>query len=115
MHRVKDHICFAVSFIGLGYIVLWMVTAPLILPPGIHLAGLISTLYVAARSAWWLVRRARCTNVPAGVAAPVPPGRLSVVRKRPPGQSIRRHLAPPQQPARWVRPRSEFGLRGPPP
>ena len=79
MNRVKDYIQFAVCFAGVGYIVLWPLTAhdsaiaastaslicggdfpgdaicrlphPLTLSPGLHLLGLVSALAVCARLA----------------------------------------------------------------
>jgi hypothetical protein len=105
MNRIRDYAGFIGWFAGLGYIALWPVTGtysvhPLELPPGLHLLGLLSAAFVAARLLVHAIRRARRaagkdTRLQVNAAAVAPP----VVRK-------------PQPVRRLVKPRKEFGLRG---
>lgn len=120
MNRIKDYSGFAAWFLGLGYLVLWPITADefggvsfsasilcregaaewlrllcnctpaLRLPPGLHLLGFMSALYVAARVLADAVRRSRHAS-------------LSVT-------SAALHTDAP--PLRYVKPRTQFGLRG---
>jgi hypothetical protein len=127
MNRIKDYVCFAACFAGLGYIALWPVTAdeiggsfggsmfcggsgpnwlgflcqsaqPLRLPPGLHALGFMSAIFVATRAVVGAVRRSRRRSSPA----------IAV-------QSANETLPPPRkprQPLRTVKPRTHFGLRG---
>ncbi|MCF8477285.1 MAG: hypothetical protein K9G60_09650 [Pseudolabrys sp.] len=141
MNRVKDHIRFAVWFVGLGYIALWPLTKhdssivayfatfhvfavcgqssavvdlicdppqPLRLSPGLDLIGMLSAACVAVRLLLRHLRRLR-------------QGRVAMARREPapypvaqPSQARRHRFAPEPPPARAVRPRAHFGLRGVP-
>ena len=105
MNRLRDYGGFIGWFAGLGYILLWPVTAtysahPLELPPGLHLLGFSSALFVTARLLVHAIKRirravgkvARLQVNPAAIAPPV-----------------ERKLRPVR---RVVKPRKEFGLRG---
>ena len=127
MNRIKDYSGFAAWFLSLGYLVLWPITADefggvsfsasilcregaaewlrllcsstpaLRLPPGLHLLGFMSALYVAAKVLADAVRRSRHASLPVTSAAQhadAPPPRK------------------PRPPLRYVKPRSQFGLRG---
>ncbi|MDO9411259.1 MAG: hypothetical protein Q7T81_01615 [Pseudolabrys sp.] len=123
MNRVQDYIRFAVGFTGVGYIVLWPMTAQddgvaamslvcgpsftlsdficaprvgLPLSPGLHLAGMMSLTCVLVFLTLRLVRR----MVQKDAQTP-----MTLVRRR----FARRNAAPP--PHRYVRPRTHFGLR----
>jgi hypothetical protein len=132
MNRVKDYIRFAVCFAGLGYIVLWPLTAhdgsiaafeaslicggrffagticrlpqPMTLPPGLHLIGLLSAVAVVARYVWRRFSGVRRLRRvrPGDVAAAV--WRLRMVTR------ARSLTAMPRRCA--VKPRRQFGLRG---
>ncbi len=126
MNRIKDHICFAACFAGLGYMVLWPITAddlsgqsfggsllcrggsewldslcnfahPLRLPPGLHALGFMSAVFVAARLLVGAVKRSRRAS----------PSVAAVVRMadEPPPRK-------PRPPLRQIKPRTQFGLRG---
>lgn len=73
MNRIKDYSGFAAWFLGLGYLVLWPITADaapaLRLPPGLHALGFMSALYVAARVLADAVRRSRRASLSATSAA----------------------------------------------
>lgn len=135
MNRVMDYIRFAVSFMGLGYIVLWPLVAhdnaitpfegslvcgdrsywvlaaicdpaPILrLSPGLHLIGMFSAIYVLLQ---FLLRRfRRMRRVPAvELAAPTAEARMQDVIVRPSGRK------PAVRSLRTVRPRAHFGLRG---
>lgn len=125
MNRIKDYSGFAARFVGSGYLVLWPVTvdetggmsfgasilcredsanwlgflcnsAPALrLPPGLHAIGFMSAVYVIAQVLAGAIKRSRRA-------------RLSVA---PPTQ----HADPPRKPRpllRYVKPRTQFGLRG---
>ena len=128
MDRIKDYSRFAAWFVGLGYVVLWPVTASelggpsfgatmfcrdgapeflgffchsthsMVMPPGLHLLGFTSTLFVTLHLLFCAARRSR--RAPRAASPPeapaVPPRRQ------------------PQPPLRKIKPRSEFGLRGVP-
>ena len=127
MNRIKDYACFATSFAGLGYIVLWPITAsesggapiggsmlchdgsagwlgilcdgahPLRLPAGLHALGSISAVLAVARLLTCLHKRSR---------RPVPQApRLPIAQDNP----APRKRSPPLQ---RIKPRTEFGLRG---
>jgi len=105
MNRLRDYGGFIGWFAGLGYIVLWPVTGaysahPLELPPGLHLLGFLSAVFVTARLLMHAIRRTRraagkVAGLQVNPAAVAPP----VERK-------------PQPVRRVVKPRKEFGLRG---
>ena len=136
MTRIKDYVCFAGWFSGLGYIVLWPVTstdflgkpfgaavachgggpgvtemlcnsaAALQLPPGLHALGFLSALFVTARLLMHSIRRARCA-AGLGEAAAVPaPVSHAALALR--------RLRQPPPPRRPIKPRTHFGLRGVP-
>lgn len=128
MNRIKDYVCFAACFAGLGYIVLWPITAdelggsfsasmfcrdgtagllgfmcqsvqPLRLAPGLHALGFVSAVFVAARAVIAAVKRSRRPPLPAIAMQ-------SADEEKPP---------PPRKPPpslRTVKPRTHFGLRG---
>ena len=107
MNRVGEYIRFAMWFTGLGYVVLWPLTAydvgvRLHLSPGLHLAGMMSSTGVLICLLLRPLRR-RWRARAAGAGAAPPP---AMVRLR-----IGKKSAPPP-PRRYVRPRSHFGLRG---
>ncbi len=106
MNRVRDYINFAVCFSGLGYIVLWPLTAydALHLSPGLHLAGMMASAFVMIS----LVLRPLRRRLRGRAAAPSQLSPLARLRLDRIGRS-----APPP-PRRYVRPRSHFGLRDAP-
>jgi hypothetical protein len=132
MNRVRNYIGFAVWFSGLGYMALWPLTAadgglavldfsflcdrPFALDalcqlnpawqlsPGLHLAGTTSAAYVLMALALRPLRRWRRKRASAADIA-----RLDIEARL---KLVRRPLPPP--PGRYVRPRSQFGLRGAP-
>jgi hypothetical protein len=125
MNRVRDYLQFAVCFAGIGYIVLWPLTAhegaiagleasmicggrlltdaicrlpqPLTLSPGLHLIGFVSALAVVAHC---ILRRLMRLRAPPADAARVVsrPAMAAALREKP----------------RPVKPRRQFGLRGVP-
>ncbi len=103
MNRVRDYMGFALWFLGLGYMALWPLTAhdALHLSPGSHLVGMLAAAWVVAGLALRPIRRWRRSR--AAVNDRVSFGALSPRTARP---------APP--PRRYVKPRSNFGLRGVP-
>jgi hypothetical protein len=130
MNRVGEYIRFAVWFSGLGYIVLWPMTAHddgiaaasfacgqpfaladficgpragLHLSPGLHLAGMMSSAFVVACLALRPLRRRRARAAGKGAQSVQATIRLRLGKKS----------APPP-PHRYVRPRSHFGLRNAP-
>lgn len=132
MNRVHDYIGFAVRFLGFGYMALWPLTAPdgglaaldmsflcvrplalvgalchlspaLQLSPGLHLVGTLSAASVLTGLALRPLRRWRRKGLSGeGKASPDIGVRLKQVHR------------PPPPPRRYVRPRSQFGLRGAP-
>jgi len=103
MNRVWDYAGFVVWFLGLGYIVLWLVGLPEHrLPPALHVVGLASATFVAVRLVLLAIVRWRApmSVVRAGAAARPP----TVVLKSPPPK--------PAHPLPTVKPRNHFGLRG---
>ncbi|MEP7029478.1 MAG: hypothetical protein ABI830_00940 [Pseudolabrys sp.] len=130
MERVKDYAAFVGWFAGLGYIVLWPLTAndlggqpfgatifcrdalpallellcnsayPLHLPPGLHALGFLSAAFVILRLLGSALRRSRRR-------APAPAENSPQQQSAMPRQSFKR-------PLRSVKPRSHFGLRGAP-
>jgi hypothetical protein len=133
MNRIKDYAGFAGWFAGLGYIVLWPITAadldgkpfgasifcrdgapsltdflcnaahPLALPPGLHALGFLSAVFVTARLLVHTIKRMRRA---AGLHASTAVANSAAVVPLP-----QRKPAPAR---RAVKPRSHFGLRGPP-
>jgi hypothetical protein len=102
MNRVCDYCGFVVWFMGLGYIVLWLVGAPehRMLPPALHGVGLLSATFVCVRLIVLAIGRWR---VPVAGAATTPAG-----------GSVSPAPAPPPRPLPTVKPRNHFGLRGTP-
>jgi len=104
MNRVWDYIGFIVWFMGLGYLVMWLIGSPehRMLPPAFHVVGLASATFVAARLLLLAIARWRAPTsvVRAGAAARAP----DAVLKTPPRK--------PARPLPAVKPRSHFGLRG---
>lgn len=108
MDRCKEYCGFAISFAGLGYIVLWPLAGyggrlfgvwlhPLTLPPALQAVGVLSAIFVSVRLLLLAVRRLRRQGATAAAAAPKSPA--------PACRKFLRHLPP-------VKPRSQFGLRG---
>lgn len=135
MNRVTDYIRFAILFVGLGYIVLWPLTAhddaiaaldmsllcgPLLgtehlicrpenalrLSPGLHLLGSLSAACVMVHVLLRQFHRARRARAGQGVTL------ASAARV----ESTLAHLSAgrPAPPCRAVKPRAHFGLRGVP-
>jgi len=105
MNRVWDYAGFVVWFVGLGYIVMWLIASPehRMLPPALHMVGLASATFVAVRLLLLAIARWR---VPVSVA------RATAAARAPTAV-----LKSPQKPARplpTVKPRNHFGLRGGP-
>ncbi len=103
MNRVLDYMGFALWFLGLGYMALWPLTAhdALYLSPGLHLVGMLASVWVLAGLALWPIRRSRRS--------------LAAVNKRASSGTLKpRSARPPPPPRRYVKPRSHFGLRGMP-
>lgn len=130
MNRIKDYTGFAAWFVGLGYLVLWPITADEIggvsfgasilcregssvwlgflcnstpalrLPPGLHALGFMSATYVSARFLVGAVKRSRRVS----------PSVAPVARNADPPPPSRK----PRPPLRYVKPRTQFGLRGVP-
>ena len=103
MNRVWDYAGFVVWFMGLGYIVMWLIGSPeyRMLAPAFHLVGLASATFVAVRLLLLAIARWR---VPMSVAR-------AAASARAPDAVLK---APPQEPARalpTVKPRNHFGLR----
>jgi hypothetical protein len=126
MDRFKDYVGFAIWFAGLGYIVLWPLTAPnaagqlfgasvvcqahvlfdwlcnsthpLTLPPVLHVIGMLSAVSVTVRVLLIGLRRSRRTGIAPAPVAPL---------QQP--QPLRRKFRRPPLP---IKPRSQFGLRG---
>jgi hypothetical protein len=128
MNRIKDYVCFATCFAGLGYVALWPITAdeaggsvsalmfcrgggpdwlgflcqsaqPLRLPPGLHALGFLSAIFVTARALVGAVRLSRRRSSP--IISLQSPDEMPPPRK-------------PRPPLRTIKPRAHFGLRGMP-
>ena len=128
MNRIKDYVCFAACFAGLGYIALWPITAdegggsfgasmfcrgggpdwlgflchsagPLQLPPGLHALGFMSAVFVTTRALADAVKRSRQRASP--VLATTHTADAPSTSPRRPRQSLPK-----------VKPRTHFGLRG---
>jgi len=133
MNRIKDYAGFVGWFAGLGYIVLWPITAddlggkpfgasifctegaprltdllcnsaqPLHMPVGLHVLGFLSAAFVTIRLLLYTIRRTR-----RAAGGPVsPPVRIPVA----PAQAPRQKPASRRPP---IKPRAHFGLRGMP-
>jgi len=131
MNRIRDYLGFVGWFAGLGYIVLWPVTAAdlsgkpfgaslfcrdglpgvldllcnsahfLQLPPGLHALGFLSAVFVTIRLLLHAFRRTRRAAAATSATAPITAAFAPPVRKSPPLRSA-------------VKPRTHFGLRGMP-
>jgi hypothetical protein len=129
MNRFRDYAGFAIWFVGLGYIVMWPLTMSdfghaassaaicgdggarlgplcdsaqaLMLPPALHLVGLLASAFVTARLLLAIKLPLRKRNSAAGT------GIMDVVPRRSRRQPVRSLTK--------VKPRAHFGLRGPPP
>ena len=105
MNRVRDYIGFAVWFVGLGYIVMWLLSSPdlLLLPPVLHVVGIASAIFVPVRLLTRAISRRRAAT-----------GALRAVPARTPATVLRPPRRKTSYPLRSVKPRSHFGLRGMP-
>jgi hypothetical protein len=104
MNRVWDYAGFVIWFVGLGYVVMWLIGAPeyRMLAPAFHLVGLASATFVAVRLLLLAIARWR---VPFSVARASGAARApDAVLKAPPSK--------PARPLTTVKPREHFGLRG---
>ncbi|MBI3703915.1 MAG: hypothetical protein HY244_08730 [Rhizobiales bacterium] len=136
MNRIKEYICFAICFAGLGYIALWPVTSPdlggqpfgasilcgdatfgsldflchsalpLQLPPNLHVLGFLSALFVIVRLLLRALQRSR--RAAANRAAVM----AAQVTQQPDAAPPARRK--PLRRLRPVKPRAHFGLRGAP-
>ncbi len=134
MGRISDYVRFVICLLGIGYIVLWPLTAfdhgqpfgapllcaystlaflcdlphPLALPPGLQLIGLAAAACVCL----WLMARgiARWRRAHMQRVATLPAARIPLVMLR----RARRRPLSPLRPLRQVKPRTHFGLRNPP-
>lgn len=132
MKRIKDYSCFAACFAGLGYIVLWPITAneidgeafgasifcrdgsfglmdfvcassqPLKMAPGLHAIGFMSAIFVTTRLLLSAVKHSR-----RAVHARRSASAAVQTPDEPPPP--RRKPLPPYRP---MKPRTHFGLRG---
>jgi len=139
LNRLKDHLCFAVQFVGLGYAVLWPVSTPAAgdlfgasllckggggtfglvcrLPHplqfgiGLHFAGALCAAAAVLMFLTRAVRRARGRRLarPAAPAEAPPAPIATPVAYKP--RARRRPMPPPRK---VVEPRTHFGLRGVP-
>jgi len=145
MNRIREYARFAVSYTGLGYMVLWPLSAagqngqpfgaPLLcgdtsllpldfichfehrlpLPTSLHALGLMAASIVVLRLLLYAIKRSRRVVVPPRVDISIQLARLP---KTGPPPRRRNAQAPHQerrQESRYVRPRAHFGLRGAPP
>jgi len=105
MNRVWDYVFFAIWFVGLGYVALWLLGSPghLMLPPGLHAVGAAAATVVPIRFALCMLRRRR-----AGACA------VPSVRARKATDILQPARRKPTYPIRQVKARSQFGLRGMP-
>jgi hypothetical protein len=139
MNRLKDHLCFAVRFVGLGYVVLWPVSTPgggdlfgasllcegggraldivcslphpLRLGVGLHLAGALCAVVAVLHLCVHGVCRMRGGRQDAVAASPdtCPAAVVAPATRKP--RARRRPMPPPRK---VVEPRTHFGLRGVP-
>lgn len=131
MNRIKDYVTFTAWFAGLGYIVMWPVTAAdlggqpfgasvfcressaamldalcntermLKMPSGLHVLGFLSAVYVTTRLLWSAIKRSR--RGAHASSALMPEGQSPELAPSP-------RRKPPPRP--MVKPRTHFGLRG---
>ncbi len=103
MNRVWDYAGFIVWFIGLGYLVLWLVGSPEhhMLSPTFRLIGLASATFVAVRLLLLAIARWR---VPFAGARAAAAARAPAAVPKPPPKPVR--------PLPTVKPRDHVGLRG---
>lgn len=135
MHRILDYLNFALSFTGLGYVVIWPVSAvneqgdlfgtallcggdiallsllcawphPVQLSPSLHLLGMLAASYVLARLALRFVQHLRRRQRVTLDAA--------VLAERLPDIVTQPRPSKPSRPLPSTRPRVQFGLRGQP-
>ena len=135
MNRLNDHLCFAVRFVGAGYVALWPVSTPadgdlfgasqicggggaldlvcgmphpLQFGIGLHVAGAACTAAAAAHLVLRGLLRARRRRqaAAAGPAEARPPAAIAPPAPKP---RSRRPMPPPRK---LVEPRTHFGLRG---
>jgi hypothetical protein len=139
LNRLKDHLCFAVQFVGLGYAVLWPVSTPaagdlfgasllckggggtfglvcrlphpLQLGIGLHVVGALCAVATILYFLARAVRSARRRRLPT-VAAPAEVSLAPSAAPVAPKPRARRRPMPP--PRKVVEPRTHFGLRGMP-
>ena len=141
MNRLKDHLCFAVQFVGLGYVVLWPVSTPaggggvfgasllcarggagrldfvcslphpLQLGIGLHVAGALCAVAALLLLVVRGVGRARRRQVDAAVVSDEARPAAAVVPLRQKPRAYRRPMPPPRK---LTEPRTHFGLRGVP-
>lgn len=121
MDRAKDHICFAIWFVGISYMALWPLALPcglateswrdlcqsheaLMLSPGLHLTGGAAACCVTLRVLLLLLRRLLRMLLPPAVQRTARWQKFSALLRL--GCDV---PAPP----RWVPPRRDFGLRRP--
>ena len=133
MNRCRDYFGFAVWFAGIGYAVLWPLSAigdggrpfgasivcgdgsggvmaalcnlphPLALPVGLHVLGATAAMLVGARLSCRGLRRLQPRNSVMPAAA---------LNARLPGALPQHAPKKPPRPLRPVKPRTHFGLRG---
>jgi hypothetical protein len=96
MQRLKNYAGFGVWFLGLGYIVMWLVTGPLNWPPLAHAAGVVAAIAALVHLLLIAVRSA-CGTADGSHQRPAPPAG----RRREPAPTIK-----------TVKARDHFGLRG---
>ena len=141
MNRLKDHFCFAVRYVGMGYVVLWPVSTPaggdlfgapllctggsarafdflcamphpLQLGLGLHVAGTLCALAAVLHLLARAIVRAKRRRQPAlPGAAEAAAPVRAAVPARPRLRPGRRPMPPPRK---QVEPRTHFGLRGVP-
>lgn len=141
MNRLKDHLCFAVQFVGLGYVVLWPVSTPaggggvfgasllcarggagrldfvcslphpLQLGIGLHVAGALCAVAALLLLVVRGVGRARRRQVAAAVVSAEARPEAAAVPLRQKPRAYRRPMPPPRT---LTEPRTHFGLRGVP-
>jgi hypothetical protein len=137
MNRIKDYTCFAARFVGLGYIVLWPITAnelsgeafgasifcrdgsfslmiflcssghPLGMPPSLHALGFMSAVFVTTRLLFSAAKRSRLAVRARGSVSSSAEVKMADEPTPP----------PPRKPRPWrptVKHRTHFGLRGVP-
>jgi len=106
MNRVWDYAGFAVWFVGLGYIMLWLADADdsRALSPTLQAVGVAAACFVAVRLALLAVARWRGRAGGGGKIHPARRADVAMPQTRP---------APPRR-LPTVKPRRHFGLRGGP-